>query len=65
MIFVKTFKGYEDKIGQLDETTNQWILRHNVDVHDVKIALGHEPNSRSGSGDLIYVILYNAAEAIA
>ncbi len=65
MIFVKTFKGYEDKIGQLDETTNQWIGQHKVDVHDIKIALGHEPNSRSGSGDLIYVIMYKSNEPIA
>ena len=64
MLFIKTFKGYEDKTGQLDENANRWIVQHNVDVVDIKAVLGHEPNSRSGSGDLIYTIMYKANEPV-
>lgn len=64
MIFVRTFKGYEDKTRELDERANEWIRQHKVDVVDVKTALGHEPGGRSGSGDLIYTILYRAEEPI-
>jgi len=64
MIFVRTFKGYEDKILQLDAQVNAWIQEHGVKVVDVKIALGHEPAGRSGSGDLIYAVIYEASGVI-
>lgn len=60
MIFVKTFKGYEDKIFDLDTAVNQWILRAQADVLDIKTVLAHEIDGRAGSGDLIYTVLYKA-----
>ena len=60
MIFVKTFKGYEDKTGDLDSFVNAWLAQHQVKVVTVKTAMSHEPQSRSGSGDLIYTVLYEA-----
>ena len=35
MIFVKTFKGYEDKTSDLDESVNGWIASNKVDVEAV------------------------------
>ena len=64
MIFVKTFKGYEDKTMQLDESLNEWLAAHKVDVVDIKSALAHEPDSKTGSGDLIYTVLYRAEAPI-
>jgi len=60
MIFVKTFKGYEDRTHELDDLVNTWIAEHQADVVDIKTAMSHEDNSRAGSGDLIYTLLYNA-----
>jgi hypothetical protein len=60
MIFVKTFKGYEDKILDLDTVVNQWILGTRADVVDIKTVLAHEIDGRAGSGDLIYTLLYKA-----
>lgn len=60
MIFVKTFKGYEDKILDLDTVVNQWILGTGADVVDIKTVLAHEIDGRAGSGDLIYTLLYKA-----
>ena len=60
MIFVKTFKGYEDRTAVLDEEVNAWLASSQADVVTVKTALAHEPNSRSKMGDLIYTILYRA-----
>ena len=60
MVFIKTFKGYEDKTLQLDSAVNTWIQKHEVNVADIKSALSHEPDGRAGSGDLIYTILYRA-----
>lgn len=60
MIFVKTFKGYEDKIHDMDATVNQWIQSSKADVVDIKTSLAHEIDGRAGSGDLIYTILYKA-----
>lgn len=62
MIFVKSFKGYEDKTRELDEKVNEWILAHKPDVMDLRCSLGHEPGGRAGSGDLIYTITYRADE---
>ena len=64
MIFVRTFKGYEDKTGQLDEMVNEWIAKNQVDVVSVKTVLSHEPESRAGSGDLLYTVLYKAEKAV-
>ncbi len=65
MLFVQTFKGYEDKIADLDKTVNQWILQNKVDVVTVKTALSHEPGGRAGSGDLIYTVVYRAEQPTA
>lgn len=58
MLFIKTFKGYEDRTLELDRAVNEWLGRHKVDVVDVKIALSHEAGGRAGTGDLIYTVLY-------
>ena len=60
MTFIKTFKGYEDKPGDLDEAVNQWLQQHGVEVVDLKTALSHEPGARARSGDLLYTIMYRA-----
>ncbi len=60
MIFVRSFKGYEDKSRELDEKLNEWVVKHEPDVVTVKCSLGHEPGGRAGSGDLIYTVLYKA-----
>ena len=59
MIFVKTFKGYEDKTAQLDQEVNQWIMRHKVKVASIQTVLSHEPGGRAGSGDLLYTVIYH------
>jgi len=64
MIFVKTFKGYEDKVQDIDKAVNDWILAGNIDVVDVKIVLSHEADSRARSGDLVYSVLYRAAAPV-
>lgn len=60
MIYVRTFKGYEDKTGNLDAAVNEWIAKHKPDVVSIKTVLSHEQDSRSGSGDLLYTVLYKA-----
>lgn len=60
MIFIKSFKGYEDKIKDLDGSVNQWILQHKVQVVSIQTAMSHEIESRAQSGDLIYTVIYNA-----
>lgn len=64
MIFVRSFKGYEDKTRELDEKLNDWLAHHKVEVVDVKCCLGHEPGGRAGSGDVIYTLLYKAEAPI-
>jgi hypothetical protein len=64
MIFVKTFKGYEDKTLQLDAVINEWIEKNRVEVVDIKTALSHEAGGRTPSGDLIYTVLYKAQAPI-
>jgi hypothetical protein len=59
-VFVKTFKGYEDKTAMLDTLVNDWILAHQPVVVGLNTALSHEAGSRAGSGDLIYTLLYKA-----
>ena len=64
MIFVKTFKGYEDKTEQIDAVTNAWIQTNNVDVRAIEVVMSHEQDSRSGSGDLLFTVLYKADQPI-
>lgn len=60
MIFVKTFKGYEDRTAELDKDVNQWVLGKTVQVVSVQTALSHEYEGRAKSGDLIYTVVYKA-----
>ena len=60
MIYVKTFKGYEDKTMELDNAVNAWLSDVKVEVVDIKTVLAHEPGGRAGSGDLLYTVLYKA-----
>lgn len=64
MVFVKTFKGYEDKTLQLDATVNGWIQQHKAEVVSIQTVLSHEPNGRAGSGDLLYTVIYRAQAPI-
>jgi hypothetical protein len=64
MIFIKTFKGYEDKTRDLDAEVNQWIGANRVNVVDIKAVLSHEPGARSGTGDLLYMVMYKAERPI-
>jgi hypothetical protein len=65
MLFVKSFKGYEDKPTHLDDVVNEWILQHKVDVVSVLSAMSHEPDGRAKMGDLIYTVVYRADRPIA
>jgi len=64
MIFIKTFKGYEDRPLDLDVAVNEWIGEHKIDVVDIKASLSHEEGARHGSGDLLYTVLYRADEPV-
>jgi len=64
MIFIKSFKGYEDKPLVIDDRVNSWIKANNIEVVDVKATLSHEPGAKHGSGDLMYTVLYKADEPI-
>lgn len=64
MVFVKSFKGYEDKVAELDHSINAWITKNRVDVVSVQSALSHETEGRAKMGDLIYTIVYRADEPI-
>lgn len=65
MTFVKTFKGYEDKVQELDNTVNDWIIRNKISLRGIQASLGHEANADHFSGDLIYTLLYEADQPIA
>jgi hypothetical protein len=65
MIFVRTFKGYEDKTQALDDAVNGWIAQNKVDTVGLQTVLSHEPGGRAGSGDLVYTIMYRAEKPIA
>ncbi|MDZ4858752.1 MAG: hypothetical protein SGI88_07190 [Candidatus Hydrogenedentes bacterium] len=68
MVYVKTFKGYEDKIHEMDSAVNGWVVNnaHRVKtIRDIKAVLSHESGGRAGSGDLLYVVLYEASEPVA
>jgi hypothetical protein len=64
MRFVKTFKGYEDKVQQLDAVVNQWIQGNQVQVLDIKTTMSHETEGRAKSGDVLYTVLYKADSPI-
>ena len=64
MLFVRTFKGYEDRTQELDHQINEWIMANKVEVIDVKPALSHEHESRARSGDLIYTVIYRANQPV-
>ena len=63
--FVKTFKGYEDKTAELDETVNRWVSESGAQVMSVQTALSHESEGRAKSGDLIYTVVYEADAPLA
>lgn len=65
MIFVKSFKGYEDRLQEIDSAVNEWIQQAKVDIVDIKPVLSHEHESRARSGDLVYVVLYKSDKPVA
>ncbi len=64
MIFVKTFKGYEDKAAQLDAEVNEWVAANKVEVKAVNSVLSHETEGRAKSGDLIYTLVYRSDQPV-
>lgn len=66
-MFIKTFKGYEDKTQDLDNRVNQWLVTNQgaIEVVDFKVVMSHEPNSRGTSGDLICCVVYKAPKPLA
>ena len=64
MIFVKTFKGYEDKTRQLDDAVNEWIASNGINVKAITAVLSHEQGGRAGSGDLLYTVMYGADQPV-
>lgn len=64
MLFVKTFKGYEDKPMDLDREVNAWITGHAVEVIDIKSVLSHEVGGRARMGDLLYTVVYRSDKPI-
>jgi hypothetical protein len=66
-MFTKTFKGYEDRVAELDKAVNDWMVANDSkikDVIDIKAVLSHEHQARAATGDLIYVVTYRAAEPL-
>jgi hypothetical protein len=65
-MFVKTFKGYEDRTSEIDGEVNSWVQAQgaNIQVVDIKVALAHEPGASSGMGDLIFAVIYRAAQPV-
>ncbi len=64
MIFIKTFKGYEDRTKELDDTVNNWIMQHSVRVRAINSVLSHEAEGRAKTGDLIYTVVYESGDPI-
>ena len=67
MVYVKSFKGYEDKTADLDSAVNGWLTTnaHRIKVvRDVKSVLSHEAGGRAGTGDLIYTVVYESSEPL-
>ena len=65
VVFVKTFKGYEDRTQQLDDEVNAWILKHQPSIVSIQTVLSHEPGGRAGTGDLLYTVVYKADAPVA
>ncbi len=65
VVFVKTFKGYEDRTADLDQEVNAWVTKHQANVVSIQTVLSHEPGGRSGMGDLLYTVIYKADQPIA
>ena len=42
MKFVKTFKGYEDKVGNLDADVNQWLAAHTIEMDSFHTVLSQK-----------------------
>ena len=51
-------------VNQLDEMVNAWVEANKVDVKSIQTALSHEVESRAGSGDLLYTVIYRADEPV-
>jgi len=64
MIFVKTFKGYEDRTADLDADVNRWITEHSIRVKAINSVMSHEPGGRAKTGDLIYTVVYESGEPV-
>ncbi|MFP4500136.1 MAG: hypothetical protein ACLFTT_03975 [Candidatus Hydrogenedentota bacterium] len=64
VVFVKTFKGYEDRTTDLYQEVNSWIVSNKVNVVSVQTVLAHEPEGRSGMGDLLYTVIYKADKPV-
>lgn len=60
MKFIKTFKGYEDKVRMLDADVNQWLSTNKIEMDSFHSVLSHEVDSRAKTGDLIYTVVYEA-----
>ena len=60
MLFVKTFKGYENRPTELDAAVNEWARQQGAEVCAVQPVLSHKPGAVALSGDLLQVILYQA-----
>jgi len=60
MRFVKTFKGHEDRAGDLDAVVNQWARQQGAEVWAVQPVLSHKPGAVALSGDVLQVVLYEA-----
>jgi hypothetical protein len=64
MVFVKLFKGLDDKVSQLESAANEWIKTNNVTVRGISLSLAHAMESRTGSGDIVLVVSYEAEKPI-
>ena len=65
MIFIKTFKGYEDRTADLDNAVNEWIAQNTIRVRAINSVLSHESDGRAKTGDLLYTVVYDADRPIA
>ena len=67
MVYVKTFKGYEDKIAELDKSVNDWLTAsaHKIKaVLNRKATLSHDFVFNAAATAEIYTIVYEASEAL-
>ncbi len=56
MIGLKSFKGYEDDLDDLDRRINDWIRETQVEVVDVEVTMAFQAEQKSG--DLVYTVLF-------